>query len=389
MKPKLASFISSVLVAMAAANVAGEHVVVIRTPESGIQPQVAMDERGTVHLIYYSGKPDAGNVFYVKRESGQNDFSKPIRVNWHEGSAVAMGTIRGAQLALGKNGRVHVVWDGMGTGASQVKVNGREVAPLLYTRLNDEGTAFEPERNMITLAAGLDGGSSVAADPKGNVYVFWHAPQPGNTNEESGRAVFVARSSDEGRSFQHETPVFDKPTGACPCCGMRAFADRSGALYVLFRSATDEVNRDAKLLVATQPGAKFVEVCSHPWKVNTCPMSSTTITQAGDGALAAWETAGEVYWCSIDGKNLRVSKPTSPPPGKAARKHPVAVVNGQGEMLVAWTENTGWGKGGSAAWQRFDKAGKPVGEIGKTEGLPPWSLVTACALPSGEFLVIY
>jgi len=36
--------------------------------------------------------------------------------------------------------------------------------PMLYTRLNDAGTAFEAERDLITVARGLDGGGSVAAD---------------------------------------------------------------------------------------------------------------------------------------------------------------------------------------------------------------------------------
>jgi hypothetical protein len=62
---------------------------------------------------------------------------------------MAAGTIRGAQLAVGKNGRVHVAWDGMGKGATRPTINGKEVTPALYTRLNDAGTGFEPERNLI------------------------------------------------------------------------------------------------------------------------------------------------------------------------------------------------------------------------------------------------
>ncbi len=314
-------------------------VTVLRTPQNGIQPQAAVGPDGVVHLIYYQGDPGGGDIFYARLAPGQENFSRPIKVNSQSRSAIAMGTIRGAQLAVGNNGRVHVVWDGMGSGAQRVSIAGKSVAPLLYTRLNDEGTAFEPDRNVITFAAGLDGGSSVAADPQGNVYVAWHAPRPGDTNEHAGRAVFIARSGDEGKTFARETPALAKQTGACPCCGMRAVADRSGAVYMLFRAAFDEWNRDALLLVSQGPGAEFKVAYADKWKVSTCPMSSATISETREGALAAWETAGQVYCASVNARTLKVSRPIRPP-GEAVRKHPVAVTNGRGEILLAWTEGT-------------------------------------------------
>src|SRR6266487_2863648 len=95
----------------------GQQVSLLHTPDDGIQPQAATDAKGIVHLIYFKGDPKAGDIFYVRREPGQNEFSKPIPVNTQPHTAMAMGTIRGAQLAVGKNGRVHVAWDGMGEGA--------------------------------------------------------------------------------------------------------------------------------------------------------------------------------------------------------------------------------------------------------------------------------
>src|SRR6266568_7275943 len=92
-------------------------IKLLATPDDGIQPQAALDAKGMVHLIYFKGDPKAGDIFYVRREPGQNEFSKPLPVNAQPHTAMAMGTIRGAQLAVGKNGRVHVAWDGMGEGA--------------------------------------------------------------------------------------------------------------------------------------------------------------------------------------------------------------------------------------------------------------------------------
>src|SRR5438477_5261962 len=92
-------------------------IKLLATPDDGIQPQAATDAKGLVYLIYFKGDPKAGDIFYVRREPGQNEFSKPLPVNTQPHTAMAMGTIRGAQLAVGKNGRVHVAWDGMGDGA--------------------------------------------------------------------------------------------------------------------------------------------------------------------------------------------------------------------------------------------------------------------------------
>jgi hypothetical protein len=217
-----------------------------------------------------------------------------------------MGTIRGAQAALGKNARVHVVWNGMGKGTAAVSISGKETAPLLYTRLNDAGTAFEPERNVITWAAGLDGGSSTAADPLGNVYVTWHAALPGNTNGDAGRALFVARSTDNGKTFERETAALSTPTGACACCGLRAFADNSGAVCISFRAAIEGVNRDELLLVSRQPGAPFEIANAHPWHASTCPMSSASLSGGKGSILAAWETPNQVYYAGVEPKMIVV-----------------------------------------------------------------------------------
>jgi hypothetical protein len=374
--------------AIASSVTGATHVAVIRTPDGGIQPQAEVDSKGVVHLIYFKGPTYDGDVFYVRRKSGETEFSKPIKVNSQSGSVTAMGTIRGAQLAIGKNGCVHVAWDGTGKGATRIKINDKEEAPLLYTRLNDSGSSFEPERNVITFAAGLDGGSSVAADAQGNVYVAWHALQLGNTNGEAGRAVFVARSSDDGKSFEREKAALSKSTGACPCCGMRAFADQSGAVYILFRAATEHVDRDETLLVSPRPGAEFKIANVHKWKANICPMSSATLTPATSGALAAWETDGQVYFANVNSKTMQVSEPISPE-GKTNRKHPVAVANEHGEILFVWTENTSWGKGGAIVWQLFDSNGKAILEQKRADGLPAWSLATAFAEADGDFTIVY
>jgi len=152
------SCLTVLAILLASGSTQGAQVSVLRTPDGGIQPQAAVDGKGVVHLIYFKGKPGAGDIFYVRQEPGKSDFSNPIQVNTRPGSAIAIGTIRGAHLAIGKRGRVHVAWMG-GQGAEPVPVaDGKPKTPMVYTRLNEAGSAFEPERNVLTWTGGLDGG---------------------------------------------------------------------------------------------------------------------------------------------------------------------------------------------------------------------------------------
>lgn len=246
-----------------------------QTPDGGIQPQAAVDARGTIHLIYYKGEDAAGDLFYQRREAGSASWSAPLRVNSHPGSAVAAGAIRGGQLALGKGGRVHVVWNGSSQAQPRGPLNPFMPAnspyngtPLCYTRLNDAGTAFEPQRNIMRSTFGLDGGAAVAADPQGSVFVVWHAQEGSGKGEES-RKVWTARSTDDGKSFSREAPAWTEPTGVCPCCGSKAFADSKGRLYALYRMAAHRTERDMVLLTSTDHGKTFRGARIDPWPVDS------------------------------------------------------------------------------------------------------------------------
>jgi hypothetical protein len=241
-----------------AAAGADVHVTVVKTPADGLQPQAIADAQRTLHLIYFKGDAGAGDLFYVRRPAGAERFSEPLRVNSRPGSAIAVGSVRGGQIALGKAGRIHVAWNASGKTGSEA---------MFYTRLNDTGTAFEPQRNLMRRSMILDGGGTVAADGAGNVYVAWHALRAGGERGEHHRRVWLARSTDDGKTFAEETPAWSEPTGVCPCCSMRAFADRQGFVYLLYRSANAGVNRDIYLLCSRDKGASFSGTLMHRWKV--------------------------------------------------------------------------------------------------------------------------
>ena len=397
----------------------GASIQTIRVPNGGIHPRAGTDDAGRMHLIYVKGDPMRADLFYVRSDDGGKTFSDPLRVNSHPESIVITGTIRGPHLALGKGGRVHVAW--MGSGKAEPKGAGKSV-PMLYTRLNDAGDGFEPQRNVIQQKPGLDGGGSVAADREGNVYVAWHAPEThhaggghgspqhaprqddkrapqkhqrpaGHGADEADRTVWVTRSRDDGKTFQAETRAITAKTGVCACCGMDIFAGDEGKVVVVFRSAREMVNRDIHVLASDDYGKTFKVALVDPWNVGTCVMSTASMTEAGDGILAAWETRGQIHVARLnpgaaEDKDNKPSAVPGPDTGGKGRKHPSVAANGRGQYVVAWTEGAGWNKGGSLAWQAFDRDGKPIaGQAGRAEGVPAWSVPAVLSTADGFKIV--
>lgn len=78
----------------------------------------------------------------------------------------------------------------------------------------------------------------------------------------------------------------------------------------------------------------------------------------------------------------------SPPGEGKGRKHPRLAIASNGETLMAWTEGTGWQRGGSLAWQLFDSNGKALGEMHVQAGVPAWSFGAVAPKPDG-FVVLY
>jgi hypothetical protein len=228
----------------------------------------------------------------------------------------------------------------------------------------------------------LDGDSSLAADQTGNVYVVWHAQTSGGKAEKD-RGIWIARSTDGGVNFSEEKNVLPESTGVCPCCGVTAQAGENGSVAILYRAATETVNRGMRLLHSANRGESFKLTPLDEWKLSMCPMSTASLIGTSDGFLGAWENNGRL------GFGRLLGSPSEQLGGNAPRKHPTLAMNKKGETLLAWAEGIGFGKGGSVGWQSFDADGKAIGAPGHADGLPGHGNVAAVALSDGTFVVIY
>ena len=158
---------------------------------------------------------------------------------------------------------------------------------------------------------------------------------------------------------------------------------------MLFRSARAMVNRDTYMLTSRDHGMSFTADKLHGWSVGACQMSTYALATTGERTFAAWETAGQVHWLSVDSASGRRSAIVAPDGPAGGRKHPSIAATDQGQVLLVWTEGTGWNKGGRLAWQRFDAAGVRTARRGDVAGVATWSLGAAAALPDGRFAIVY
>lgn len=371
-------------------------VVAARVPDAGLQPRAARSTDGTVHLVYFKGDLEHGDVMYARRAPGAAGFAPAVRVNSQPKAGAAAGTIRGPALAVEPGGRVHVVWCGADDAVpraplnpSQAKDDKHNGTPLLYARSDKAGNAFEPQRNLMTATWALDGGPAVAADTSGNISVVWHAGHAKGTSDEAGRGVFLARSTDHGAVFSAETRIEEAADGACACCGISAGTDPRGRLAVLYRRAKQNNLRDMMLLLAGDKGETFSRVGLDPWEIRACPMTTSCVVADGDALVIAWETKGQVSVARVDPAGGKVLARASAQGDGNGRKYPSVAVGRSGRVLLTWADGAGWGRGGSVAWQVFDRDLKPVGKPGRVPaGLAAWTFPAPYADGDG-FVVLY
>ena len=343
----------------------------LRIPEGGRLPRAVVDAEGTLHVVHVAGGTHRADLFHVTRESGASGWSEPRRVNSRELSVSGVGPVDGAQLAVGPDNRLHVVW------------LQAEPPRFFYTRSLEDGAGFEPQRDLSTGHEGnVEAGPAVAVDGGGNVFVFWHA----GAVEDARRSVHLTVSRDGGTTFEPARRVGAGTEGACACCGLAAMVDAEGAVHVSYRGAGDNVRRGQRLLTSTDQGRSFSDRLVHPWELAACPVSTTNLFAGPGGLTAAWETRGQVYFADVD----RLEAVRSPP-GKARfrRKNPVAAVNARGDTLLAWGDGPGFSFGGSLHWQVFDAAGRALGEPGGGAGTIIDGSTVAAVVQDGRFLVIF
>jgi hypothetical protein len=192
---------------------------------------------------------------------------------------------------------------------------------LMEARSTGMGTT-PPMTTVVTDKPATDksysGFASLAVAPDGDVYAVWLDGRD-NTSASTGTFnVYLARSTDRGKTFHHNVKV---ATLACPCCRPSVAIAADGTVYVTYRHVYGDNERDIAVATSTDHGDHFaqpVRIANDRWKLFGCPESGPVAAAQGNKLIVAWYTAtgkrpGIRIAASSDGghtfsKELSVSK---------------------------------------------------------------------------------
>ena len=342
------------------------------------EPATAAAPDGSFYVAWVNHDAQQADVMLAHFNHKAEMQGTPVRVNRQPGVATAW---RGDQpsVAVAPDGSVYVLW------TPRIEAGDKHGTDIYLSASTDRGQTFTSEVKVNDdKAPGAHGMHSLAVARDGRIYAGWldernvHVPKPSTKAEghhmESNRDLYVATSTDGGRTFSANQKV---ASDACPCCKTSLAVSADGTLYAGWRQVLPGNYRHIAVASSTDGGAKFstrVIVSDDHWILQGCPVSgpSLSVDSASGNLKIVWFAAGEgetpgIYFAESKDKGRSFS-PRQLLSSETVRGTPV-IANGNQSMI--------------AVWQSADTAETKMRDIGTTGSA--LSVALNAELPAGTF----
>ena len=278
---------------------AAPQVVQISAPGiDAAEPAIAAANDGSFYVAWVNHDAKQADVMLARfNETGEQ--GPPVRVNRQPGVATAW---RGDQpsLAVAPDGTLHVLW------TARVDAGEKHGTEVYLSSSTDRGRSFATEVKVNDDKGTTDHGMhSLAIAADGRIYAAWldernvHVPKPSTKGEghhmESNRDLYLAYSTDGGRSFSANKKVASE---ACPCCKTALTVSQDGTVYAGWRQVLPGSFRHIAVAGSTDGGKSFstpVIVSDDHWVLQGCPVSgpSLAVDRSSGNLKVVWYAAGE------------------------------------------------------------------------------------------------
>jgi len=342
------------------------------------EPATATAPDGTFYVAWVNHEAKQADVMLAHFNNKAEMQGAPVRVNRQPGVATAW---RGDQpsVAVASDGAVYVLW------TARVDAGDKHGTDIYLSASTDRGQTFASEVKVNDdKAPGAHGMHSLAVAKDGRIYAGWldernvHAPKPSTKAEghhmESNRDLYLATSTDGGRSFSENHKV---ASDACPCCKTSLAVAADGTLYAGWRQVLPGSFRHIAVASSTDGGTKFsapVIVSDDHWMLQGCPVSgpSLSVDKASGLLKVIWFAAGEksepgLYIAESKDKGRSFS-PRELLSQETVRGTPALAAGSQSMIAV---------------WQSGDKVETKMRDIGTTGSA--LSVAANAELPAGAF----
>lgn len=341
------------------------------------EPVTATAPDGGFYVAWVNHNANSqSDVMLARYDSEGATSGSPVMVNQQAGVATAW---RGDPPSIAVADKsVYVLW------TAPVESNGKKGTDVYFSVSHDQGKSFaSPVKVNDDKLPGAHGMHSLAVANDGKIYAAWlderniSQPKPskhaGGHHMESNRELFVAQSTDGGKTFSGNRKVAEN---VCPCCKTALAVSPDGTLYASWRQVLPGNFRHIAVASSTDGGASFsapVIVSDDKWMLQGCPVSGPSLSTDANGTLkVVWYAAGEndapgLYFAESRDKG-RTFSPRSLVMQETVKGTP-ALVGANDRAVAIWQ--------GSVGQQPEAK----IRELGSAEAAV--SVATNAELPSG------
>ncbi len=304
---------------------------------------------GDLLATWVAGEGSSWHVYFARSADRGASWSAPVQVTGEAGEVTPTGEASPRLVAAGR-GRIAVVWPrpiavaGRQWPASAIRIarssdGGRTwSAPLT---LNDDTASAAAGHNFHgatwvgdsgILVAWLDerhGDSAIAAEAKLTA---------GEPTSEPDAVVYAARSTDFGKSWEPNRPLWG---AACPCCRVTLARMNDGAALAAWRQHYPGNIRDVVVAPVADRRAAPVRVHRDDWAFPGCPHAGPAVAIGRDGTEhVVWYTGkpggAGIYYARVDSSGRAGEALTLVTGDHIAPSHAAAVALGDGGALAAF-----------------------------------------------------
>ena len=273
-------------------------VQISATDVDAAEPVTATAPDGGFYVAWVNHNANSqSDVMLARYDSEGATSGSPVMVNQQAGVATAW---RGDPPSVAVADRsVYVLW------TARVEADGKKGTDIYFSVSHDQGKSFaSPVKVNDDKLPGAHGMHSLAVANDGKIYAAWLderniiQPKPskhaGGHHMESNRELFVAYSTDGGKTFSANRKVAEN---VCPCCKTALAVSSDGTLYASWRQVLPGNFRHIAVASSTDGGASFsspVIVSDDKWMLQGCPVSGPSLSADASGTLkVVWYAAGE------------------------------------------------------------------------------------------------